>query len=86
MIIYTIDTIQKKDTIEKECTYVTEESDPHLFWQWNYNKFVYMYFVLLFVILSYYGFSNTYFTSILMFSSYMFSYIIYKDKKSIGTM
>lgn len=90
MIIYTIDTIKKKDTVEKECTYVTEESNPHLFWQWNYNEpyngFIYTFFVILFVILAYYGFSNIYFSSIMILLSYIVSAIIYKDKKSIGTM
>jgi hypothetical protein len=90
MMVYTIDTIKKKDTVEKECTYVTEQSYPHLFWQWNYNEpyngFIYTFFVILFVILAYYGFSNTYFSSIMILLSYIVSFIIYKDKKSIGTM
>jgi hypothetical protein len=90
LFIYTIDTINKKNTIEKKCTYVTEQSNPHLFWQWNYNEPlnipIYLYFVLIFVLLSYYGFSNGGFSSLVILISYIISAIVYKNKKSIGTM
>jgi hypothetical protein len=90
LFIYTKDILDKKDTIEKKCTYVTEQSNPHLFWQWNYNEPynipIYLYFVLIFVLLTYYGFSNKNFSSIIVFISYIISGIIYKNKKSIGSL
>jgi hypothetical protein len=89
LFIYTKDVIDKKDTIEKKCTYMTEQSNPHLFWQWNYNEpynIIYFYFVLIFVLLSYYGFSNGKVSSFIVLISYIISHIIYDNKKSVGTI
>jgi hypothetical protein len=89
LFIYTKDVIDKKDTIEKKCTYVTEQSTPHLFWQWNYNEpynIIYFYFVFIFVLLSFYGFSHRYFSSFIILISYILSHIIYDNKKSIGAL
>lgn len=88
--IYTKDTIDKKNSIEKECTYVTDRSDPHLYWQWNYNQpiaiFIYPFFLLIFIILAYYGFSDGKFSSIVMLISYILSMLIYNDKRAAGNI
>ncbi len=91
MFLYTLDTFNNNTTIEKKCTYVTEQSDPHLYWQWNYhnkpfNQFIYTFFVLIFIILSYYGLSNPIFTTISIALSYVISALVYDDKKAIGNM
>lgn len=91
MFIYTLDTFKDKTTIEKKCTYVTEESDPHLYWQWNYynipiNQYVYTFFVIIFILLSYYGLSNPIFTTITITLSYIISLIVYRNKKAVGNM
>ena len=72
-----------------DCTHVTNESKPHLFWSWNnqYNSEVYYaFFLLCFNLLSINGLDHGYHLSGLINSSFLISGLIYKDYKSVGAM
>jgi hypothetical protein len=83
-IVYSINSLKKI-----ECTTVTDKSSPHLHWKWNfekYGKFFYALFVLALVLLSYYGLEKGKINSFVIFISFLISYYVYKDKKSVGAM
>ena len=73
----------------KVYTEVTEESKPHLHWKWNYydNAFIYYcFFALVLVLLSYYGLEKGYINAIIILIGLIISYVIYQDKKVVGSM
>lgn len=93
--IYTINQIKNKKDISEKCTYVTKESNPHLYWQWNYNNFntifkfnlyIYLFFLIIIILLSYFGFTYNILSSLIILISYLISYIIYNKKKLTGSM
>ena len=72
-----------------EYTEVTDESKPHLHWKWNYydNAFIYYcIFAFVLVLLSYYGIEKGYINACLILIGLIISYIIYQDKKVVGSM
>ncbi len=85
IILYTID-VFRKDNL---CTTVSETSDPYLKWNWNsydYNVLIYSFFLIILILLSYYGLENGILKSLLILISYLITYFIYKDKKVVGSM
>lgn len=86
--LYTIH-IFAKDNDDNLCTTVSETSDPHLHWKWNnesYHGIIYILFLIIIIVLSYFGLEKGYINAIIAFIAYIASYIIYKDKKSVGAM
>lgn len=75
--------------IKHECTNVTSESSPHLYWKWN-NKngssIYYGLFLFCLIILSIYGLKFGYHQAILISFSFALSGIIYGKYKSTGAM
>lgn len=89
LLIVTINIETTKKTIEDKCTYVTEESNPHLFWKWNffnYYNIIYISFLIILCLLSYYGLFNNIFSTIIILLSFLISFFIYSDKKIVGSM
>jgi len=71
------------------CSIVTDESNPHLYWNWNYGDFYIIYytiFLIALVILSLFGLEDGNFTASLILGGYATSYYIYEDTKSTGAM
>ena len=71
------------------CSIVTDDSSPHLNWQWNhneYNNIYYIIFLITLIILSIFGLEDGKFNAIITFISYLISYNIYNDTKSTGAM
>lgn len=71
------------------CTTVTEESDPHLHWKWNYEKYnyiVYSFFVIILVILSYFGLEKGHINALIVIIGFAISKYIYGTKRSTGSM
>jgi hypothetical protein len=67
----------------------TEESSPHLFWKWNYGKFYkpyYSLFVLVVMMLSYFGVDDGYYLALLLGGGFGISHKIYKETHSVGNM
>lgn len=91
LFIYSINIINNKKTIEQKCTYVTDTSNPYLWWQWNYynepyNKLIYSIFLIIFTILVYHGFYYSNFSAIITLLSYLLSIFIYGNKKATGNL
>lgn len=89
LLIYTISIENKKQTIEEKCTYVTEESNPHLFWQWNYsdyNSIIYSLFIIVLCLLSFFGLTNYIFSTLMILISYLISIYLYKNTKIVGSI
>lgn len=92
MTFYTINIFTDKENVNDKnnlCTTVSEESNPHLHWKWNHEKYNYImtiFFVLILVLLSYYGLENGYINAILVLVGFIISYIIYSSKRSVGSM
>jgi hypothetical protein len=85
IFLYTYNVFKQQD----ECTTVSEESDPHLHWKWNQAPFsilVYSLFLIILIILSYYGLEDGHINAIMVFIGYISSYMIYKDTHSVGSM
>lgn len=73
----------------EECTTVSEESTPHLHWKWNQGAFstlIYAFFLIILIVVSYYGLENGHINAIMILIGYITSYIIYKDTHSVGSM
>jgi hypothetical protein len=88
LFLYTINIFNQEDE-NNLCTTVSEESDPHLNWKWNreaFNVIIYTLFLIILILLSYYGLENGSINAILILIGYISSYIIYRDKHSIGAM
>lgn len=71
------------------CSIVTEKSDPHLYWQWNYGEYsiiYYILFLLAIIILSIFGLEDGNFIASVTLGSYLTSSYIYMDTKSVGAM
>ena len=87
---YTKDILDKKNKdISDECTTVTNESKPHLYWAWNSQHKSGMYyalFLICFNILIINGVDHGYHFSTLVTLSFFISAGIYKDSKSVGAM
>jgi hypothetical protein len=77
------------DLKDDNCTNITPESKPHLFWKWNNKKYAqiyYAFFLLCLNILVINGVDKGYHLSILINMSFFISGIIYGSKKSVGAM
>jgi hypothetical protein len=75
--------------ITEECTIVTEESYPYLYWTWNEKQFApvfYIFFLGCMAMLSAYGLEFALFHTILTFLSYAISFAIYQTSHSVGSM
>lgn len=91
MIVFAIITYNYVKSVYKErCTTVTEESKPHLYWEWNYNNKIkaiyYTIFLFVLMILSIYGLNNGGMHAIIIFLSFIISHIVYGKKRVIGSM
>lgn len=77
------------NTKNKICTTVTKESDPHLHWKWNgesFNFLVYPLFLIILILLSYYGLENGHINAVITLIGFILSWKIYGNKKSTGAM
>lgn len=86
IFIYTINVFNKDDNL---CTTVTNESTPHLHWKWNsekYSNIIYFLFVIILILLSYYGLEDGYINASISTIGFIISYIIYGHKRSVGAM
>jgi hypothetical protein len=89
--IYTIYIVTKEEELEEKklCTTVSEESNPHLHWKWNgesFNYIVYPFFIIILILLSYYGLEDGYINATLVVIGYLISWKIYGNKRSTGAM
>lgn len=89
--IYTIHIFTKEEKTDNNnlCTTVSEESNPHLHWKWNgesFNYIVYPLFVIILILLSYYGLENGHINAMLVLIGYLVSWKIYGNKRSTGAM
>lgn len=85
--LYTIDIFTYKD--KSKCTTVTKESNPHLHWKWNggeYSFIVYLLFLIVLILLSYYGLENGYINAFIILIGFIISKYIYGNKRSTGAM
>lgn len=85
--LYTINIFTKED--KNQCTTVTKESDPHLHWKWNseqYNLIVYIFFLIILILLSYYGLENGSINAFIILIGFLISIYIYGNKRSTGAM
>ncbi len=77
-------------SIEKQnCTLVTEQTKPHLYWSWNNQKGSIEYYQLFIValnLLCFFGLENGITSAMIMNVGYTISYILYKDKNTVGAM
>jgi hypothetical protein len=74
---------------QSQCTTVTKESYPHLYWYWNqgsYSSLYYLYFLLMLVLLSLNNPIYGNYHSMLIVVSFIISYLIYKDTHTVGAM
>lgn len=88
LLFYTINVFSQDDE-DNLCTTVTEESDPHLHWKWNYEEYnfiVYFFFVIILVLLSYYGLEKGYINALVVTIGFAISKYIYGTKRSTGSM
>lgn len=73
-----------------ECTRVSNESKPHLDWKWNnknYGTPYYLLFLICLVMLSLQGLKPYgHIHAVFILISYTISFIIYRDKKTVGSM
>ena len=88
--LYTKSLLKNKSKNNKlDCTTVTEESKPHLHWQWNYSKYFsiyYTYFIGALVLLSLYGLDKGFSNAIVLLLSFGISFYIYSNRKAVGAM
>ena len=88
--IHTTDVIRRSENNEKEgCTLVTEESYPHLYWKWNEGSFAgifYISFVLILMMLSYYGLPDGYILACMSLIGFIASHWVYGKTHSTGAM
>lgn len=85
--LYTINIFTKED--KNQCTTVTKESEPHLHWKWNseqYNLIVYTFFLIILILLSYYGLENGSINAFIILIGFLISKYIYGNKRSTGAM
>lgn len=91
MIFFIIATIVYTGyVINDNCTLVTPESSPHLYWSWNNdNKYSGIYYSFFIIVLNILAISSMefgfHFASILT-GGYVLSYAIYNNYKSVGSM
>ena len=95
MIMFGIATIMYHRSIgkrgkEKECTQVTEESKPHLYWAWNEGEYAneyYLFFIVCLVILSLTGLGeNGNIHAIGVLTTFIVSKIVYGKSHSVGAI
>jgi len=90
MVIFVIMTIYyTKYVMNDDCSLITVESNPHIEWLWNnknYGGIYYLLFILIVVLLTYYGLSNGKLHSAIILIGYVISYLIYNKKKSVGSI
>jgi hypothetical protein len=90
MIIFLIITIfYTLDVFPKECTTVTEESSPHLYWKWNRQHATERYyglFLLTLNILMITGLEHGYHLAFITTVAFIISYKIYFKNKTVGAM
>jgi hypothetical protein len=93
MIVFLVTTLYytrlflRKNKIK--CTTETEESSPHLHWKWNYGPYYipyYSLFLLCLFVLSVFGLNHGTINALLLVTSYLVSYVLYSDTKSVGAM
>ena len=84
-LMYTISVWKKT-----QCTTPSEQSAPHLYWQWNHEgpsfRLFYGFFLFSVVALSYFGLPQGHINAILALLSYFISMAIYGDKHTVGAM
>lgn len=89
-VVRTVDVIDRSENNEEEgCTLVTEESYPHLYWKWNEGSFAgifYISFLLILVMLSYYGVPDGYVLATMSLITFITSHYVYGKKHSTGAM
>lgn len=88
IFLYTINIFNKNDE-NNLCTTVSEESNPHLHWKWNgeiFNSVIYICFLIVLMLLSYYGLEKGIINTFMVLIGYLLSYYIYKDKHAVGAM
>jgi hypothetical protein len=80
----------KQVIADNECTTVTKESEPHLYWKWNnqgpHYILYYTYFLIALIVLSLYGLQNGHINALLVITSYIFSMMIYRKTHTVGAM
>jgi hypothetical protein len=91
MILFVIFTLfyLKNILTHQQCTTVTKESYPHLFWEWNqgpYASLYYIYFLIMLVLLAQHNSIYGSYHSSLIVISFILSYLIYKDTHTVGAM
>jgi len=90
MAFYTFNIFKNEDNNKDNlCTTVSEESDPHLHWKWNYEKYNFVmtvFFVIILVILSYFGLEKGYQNALIILIGFLISKKIYGNKRSTGAM
>jgi len=74
-----------------DCTTITNDNPPHLYWTWNEKKNnikFYMIFLSSLILLSYFGFPKSYnvYMALICLGTYIYSFIKYKDTKVVGAM
>ena len=86
MLIYTVNIELKKKTIFDKCTYVTEVSNPHLYWQWNYLNGTIPFYILFLITICILFFRFTFPINyiLIIFSIISFIFSLYKYKKVLG--
>ncbi len=84
-------TLYSRNVYPLECTTVTNDNPPHLFWTWNEKKnyiMFYMIFLSTLILLSYYGFPKPYniYMALICLGTYLYSHIKYSDTKVVGAV
>jgi hypothetical protein len=91
MIFFIIATIVYTGyVINDNCTLVTPESSPHLYWSWNndnkYSKLYYSFFIIVLNILAISSMEFGFHFASILTRGYVLSYAIYNNYKSVGSM
>lgn len=92
MFIYILITIIYTSYLFNDsCSLVTETSKPYIYWEWNYKEYYiyyYSYFLLTVMILLYHitKTNKKYIFIFIQFFSFLFSYLLYIDTKSVGSL
>ena len=79
----------RKVFTETQCTTVTPDSAPHLYWRWNEGVNAgpyYGLFLATLVCLSVYGLPSGHLNAMVVLVSFALSYYIYRDKHTVGSM
>ena len=88
-MIYTLYILENYKESPRACTVETVESSPHLHWKWNgeiYHTQFYTMFLIIIVMLSYFGLENGEINATLATAGFITSIAIYGKKHSAGSM